>query len=104
MAETTVNIKIDSSGDGKQSFKPGTRLKDILLDISPQVIGAEDDDRIYGLEDSIRDSGEYRLLTLDSKNAMKIFWHSTAHLMAQAVKNLYPKAKLGIGPSIRDGF
>ncbi len=41
---------------------------------------------------------------IDSQDTQSVFWHSASHVLAQAVKRLYPHAKLGIGPAIRDGF
>ncbi len=82
----------------------GIALKDALGEVADNVIGAEFDEKLYGLADPISNSGKYRLLTLDSDGAMELFWHSSAHLLAQAVKRLYPHAKLAIGPAIKNGF
>ncbi|MBM3329727.1 MAG: threonine--tRNA ligase [Calditrichaeota bacterium] len=68
------------------------------------VIGAECDGRLYGLDDPVDQPGRYRLLTVESPRGLELLWHSAAHLLAQAVRRLYPKAKLGIGPAIKDGF
>ena len=43
-------------------------------------------------------------VTIDSEDGLKVLRHSTAHVMAQAVQQIYPEAKLGIGPPITDGF
>ncbi|WP_369019236.1 threonine--tRNA ligase [Thermatribacter velox] len=45
-----------------------------------------------------------RYIYFDDPEGKKIYWHSTAHIMAQAVKRLYPEAKLGVGPAIEEGF
>jgi threonyl-tRNA synthetase len=45
-----------------------------------------------------------RYIYFDDPEGRKIYWHSTAHIMAQAVKRLYPEAKLGVGPAIEEGF
>ena len=47
---------------------------------------------------------EFELLTFDSKQGKETFWHTASHLMAQAVKNLYPEAKLARGPATETGF
>ena len=47
---------------------------------------------------------EVALLTFEDERAKKVFWHTTSHLLAQAVKRLYPSAKLAIGPAIDSGF
>jgi len=99
-----IHRDITVTNNGSAGIRPGTRLRDVLGNIPPGVIGAEYEGKLYGLEDPIRASGSYRLLTLDSPRALEIFWHSASHLMAQAVRRLYPHAKLGIGPAIKDGF
>ena len=48
--------------------------------------------------------GESALQTFDDENGKKVFWHTASHILAQAVKNLYPDAKLTIGPAIENGF
>ena len=102
MSETYVDIIVsEEEGAGVQ---PGVSLADALSEVPPGVIGAEGPERLHGLADPVTVSGRYKLLTLDSPDAMNLFWHSGAHLLAQAVRRLYPRAKLGIGPAIRDGF
>ncbi len=97
-------IDIEISAEGAPGVKAGTPLREALTDFPEGSIGAEVDGELLGIEDPIKQGGHYRLLTLDSPQALKIFWHSAAHLLAQAVKRLYPDVKLGIGPAIRDGF
>ena len=46
----------------------------------------------------------FEVMTFDSEEGKKTFWHTASHVLAQAVKHLYPEAKLAIGPSIADGF
>ena len=45
-----------------------------------------------------------RYIFFDDKEGKSIYWHSTSHLLAQAVKRLYPRARLAIGPAIEEGF
>lgn len=52
----------------------------------------------------VPDQAEVKVLTLDDPEGLEVYRHSTAHLMAQAIKRLYPDVKLGIGPVIEDGF
>jgi len=98
-----VEIVIAENG-GADNYSPGTILKDALQDVPDGILGAAGPDRLYGLQDPLYVSGEYRLLNINSPRLMEIFWHSTAHLLAQAVLRLYPDTKLGIGPAIKDGF
>ena len=59
---------------------------------------------LLSLHEPIAQDGDLRLLTFEDEEGQDVFWHSSAHLMAQAVKRLWPKAQLGIGPPIDDGF
>ncbi|HEX9911761.1 MAG TPA: threonine--tRNA ligase, partial [candidate division Zixibacteria bacterium] len=49
-------------------------------------------------------SKDLKLLTFEDPEGQKIYWHSTSHIMAQAVQDLFPDTKLGIGPAIEEGF
>ena len=102
MADEYIDIEI--AAEGKPGVQVGTPLREVMGRLPEGVIGAEIDGKRMGLEDPVRQSGRYRLLKLDSPEALELVWHSASHLLAQAVKRLYPDVKLGIGPSIRDGF
>jgi len=102
MPDQLVTLSVAANGDGVVKLASAIIAK--LGSIPEGVIGAEYEQRYFGLEDPVSADGEYRLLTLESPGAMELFWHSGSHLMAQAVLRLYPKAKLAIGPAIRDGF
>ena len=101
MPEKHIEIKIDSDGG---DVRPGTPLREVLPEVPVDAIGAECNGKLFGLEDPVYESGEYNLLNLDTPRALEIYWHSAAHLLAQAVKRLYPRVRLGIGPAIRNGF
>ncbi len=53
---------------------------------------------------SIKDDAEFELVDFESKEGKKVFWHTSSHVLAQAVKRLFPEARLAIGPSIDEGF
>lgn len=95
--------------DGKElEFAQGTAAAEVAEHIGPglarNALAAKLNDRIVGLTDPLTEGGELRILTFNDEEGREVFWHSSAHLMAQAVKRLYPEAQLGIGPSIEDGF
>lgn len=52
----------------------------------------------------LSEGDELESVSIDSEDGLKVLRHSTAHVMAQAVQQIYPEAKLGIGPPITDGF
>jgi threonyl-tRNA synthetase len=105
-----MNNKINLTfPDGQsKSYVSGVLPQEIAGEISPglakRAIAAKLNERIIGLREPIGQSGDFRLLTFEDEEGKNVFWHSSAHLMAQAVKRLWPKAQLGIGPSIEDGF
>jgi threonyl-tRNA synthetase len=70
----------------------------------PSVIAARVDGELRDLSAEVVDGTVIEPVTIDSPDGLDILRHSTAHVMAQAVQDLYPDAKLGIGPPIRDGF
>ena len=72
--------------------------------ISREVIGAEIDGKTVALTEELKEGDEVRLLTFADAAGKKLFRHSAAHILAQAVKRLYPNTKLTIGPAIDNGF
>lgn len=68
------------------------------------AVAAEVDGVIKGLDFSVNKNSNLNILTFDSEKGKNVFWHSASHLMAQAVKRLYPDALFAIGPSIETGF
>jgi threonyl-tRNA synthetase len=56
------------------------------------------------LSQKVEEDSDVKAVTFDSDEGKKIFWHSTSHVMAQAVRELFPGVKLAIGPSIEEGF
>ena len=101
-----VTITFD---DRKQkSFDQGVTLlqiaKETYPDTYPQILAAQVDNQPMDLSTTIEKSVALRFLTADDPEGLKIFWHSAAHVMAQAVKAFYPEALLGIGPAISNGF
>ncbi|MEW9031553.1 MAG: threonine--tRNA ligase, partial [Planifilum fimeticola] len=69
-----------------------------------KAIAGKVNGKVVDLSATVPDQAEVRVLTLDDPEGLEVYRHSTAHLMAQALKRLYPGVKLGIGPVIEDGF
>ena len=72
--------------------------------MSKEVIAAEADGKVICLSEEVADGAEVKPLTFADKEGKKVFWHTASHILAQAVKRLYPEAKLTIGPSVDNGF
>ncbi len=95
--------------DGSVKKVPaGTTVEELARSIGPglarDAIAAKFDGRIVGLSEPLEHGGHITILTFDDPEGRDVYRHSAAHVMAQAVKKLYPDARLGIGPAIEDGF
>ncbi len=73
-------------------------------EISREVIAAEINGEVCDLATEVSEKDEIKPLTFEEQGGKKVFWHTSSHILAQAVKRLYPNAKLAIGPSIDNGF
>ncbi len=96
---------------------PDKSVKEYPLNISPleiaesissglaaNVISARVNDKLVDLNYQIKEDSYFELFKFDNEIGKEVFWHSTAHLMAQAVKELFPDIKVAIGPAIENGF
>ena len=72
--------------------------------ISREVIAAKVNGEVVDLTTPVAADAEIELLTFDSEDGQRVFNHTASHILAQAVKRLYPEAKLTIGPAIENGF
>jgi threonyl-tRNA synthetase len=105
MADKITVILPDKS---KKEYKKGINVSDILKDIDTELaenaLAAKMNGQMVDLSKNINEDSEIEILSFDSEAGKKVFWHSTSHVMAQAVQNLFPEIKLAIGPSIEEGF
>ena len=104
--ENMINITLP---DGAvREYPEGSTAADVAKSISEglarKVLAAEVNGVVWDASRPINTDATLRLLTWDDKNAKSTFWHSSAHLMAEALEALYPGVKLGIGPPIENGF
>jgi len=95
--------------DGSQREYPAAvSALQVAKDISPRLadaaVCAEVDGKLRDLDHIIEKDASLVLHTFKSEQGREIYWHSTAHLMAQAVKQLFPSVKVTIGPAIEQGF
>ena len=87
----------------ERAVTAGTKAWELYAD-DPTVIAARVDGALRDLAYELQDGDEVEGVAIDSKDGHDILRHSTAHVMAQAVQQLWPDAKLGIGPPVEDGF
>jgi len=91
-----------------KEFREGSTFYDAACEISEgfakKALVARVNGKLYDLSAPIPGDAEVVFLTFDDAEGKKIYWHSSAHVMAAAVKRLFPDAKVTIGPAIDDGF
>ncbi|GAA1907653.1 threonine--tRNA ligase [Streptantibioticus ferralitis] len=103
MSELRVIIKRDSVEREDRVVTTGTTAAD-LFEGDRSVVAARVAGELKDLGYPLADGDEVEPVTIDSEDGLSILRHSTAHVMAQAVQEIFPEAKLGIGPPIKDGF
>lgn len=101
-------MQITLKGGEVRSFENGLTAAEIAKQISGGLYRAacvcRIDGQVKDLRTVIDRDCALEILTFDSEEGKHAFWHTAAHIMAQAVKRLYPQVKLTIGPSIENGF
>src|ERR1035437_7683909 len=102
------NIEITLPDGSKRPVEAGTRPIDIAKSISPRLadaaIVAKIDGELYDLTRPLEKDAALQILTAKDPESLNVYRHSSAHLLAAAVLELYPETKLGIGPPIDNGF
>lgn len=101
-------IQLQFPDGAVKEFEQGTTTEDVAQSISPglrkKALAGKWEGQLVDLKAALPGDGEIAIITPESDEALEILRHSTAHLLAQAVKRLYPDAKLGVGPVIENGF
>ncbi len=78
--------------------------KDISERLAKEALVAKVNGKIKDLNSPITQDSDIQILTFNDDEGKKTYWHSTSHLMAHAVKSIFPEAKFGVGPAIDSGF
>ncbi len=106
--EEDFMIKIIFPDGNTRTYDKGTQVIDIAKSISEglarTIVGALINGKKVGLNYEVQEDSEIRLLKFEDVEGQDIFRHTSAHILAQAVKNLFPGTKLAIGPAIENGF
>lgn len=101
-------IKITLPDGSIREYKKGITSYEIALSISEglarNVLSAEVNGEVWDLSRAINSDSLVKLLTWNDKEGKTTYWHSSAHLLAEALEALYPGIKFGIGPPIETGF
>ena len=99
-----ITLKDGSSKEYAQSMSVIDIAKDISEGLARVATAGEVDGEVVDLRTVIDKDCELNILTFNDEKGKGAFRHKTSHIMAQAIKRLYPDTKLAIGPSIEDGF
>lgn len=101
-------IQITLPDGSIKEFQKGSTPLDVAISISEgfarNVISAQFNSKTVEISTPLNENGNLVLFTFEEAQGKKAFWHSSAHLMAQAVTSFYPNVKLTIGPAIDNGF
>ena len=107
MSDVTVTVT-SPAGSSQRAVTAGTRAWELFADqpdvIAARVTPADGAGALRDLAHELADGDVVEPVAIDSDDGHDILRHSTAHVLAQAVQDLFPDAKLGIGPPIHDGF
>lgn len=105
-----MSIQVTLPDGSVRQYEAGATIEDVAQSISPglrkNAVAGKIDGKIVDLNRVIEQDSAVEIVTLDSKDGLEVYRHSTAHLMAQAIKRIFgdKAVKLGIGPVIEDGF
>jgi threonyl-tRNA synthetase len=97
-AQITVTV-----AGSERTVEQGTTAGD-LFEGRPEVVVARVDGQLRDLAHVLEDGATVEPVTIESEDGLAVLRHSTAHVLAQAVQQVFPDARLGIGPPVRDGF
>ena len=101
-----INITLKDGSVKKYSKETSviSIAKDISEGLARNVISANFNDKIIETNSIIHEDGKLEFYTWDNDEGKKAFWHSSSHVMAQSIQELFPGVKLTIGPAINSGF
>ena len=101
-------IKITLPDGSVREFDKGTPAikiaEAISLRLAQEVLAVVVNNAVRDLTFRIESDSSVKFLTFDDEKGKEVYWHSTSHLMAHAIQEIYPEAKFGVGPAIDSGF
>lgn len=104
----SVHINITLPDGAIRKYPKGTTALDIAKSISEglarKVLAAEVNGQVWDAARPINEDASLKLLTWDDNGGKNTFWHSSAHLMAEAIESMYPGVKFWVGPPVDNGF
>ena len=101
-------IKIMLPDNSVREYEKGVTVYEVAKGISEGLarvaLGAKVNNKVLGLKDKIEEDSKVSILKFEDKEGREVFRHTSSHILAQAVKRIFPDVKLAIGPAIEDGF
>jgi threonyl-tRNA synthetase len=108
MSKNGSELTVQLPDGGKKTVPVGSTAADLAKSISnslhKKAVGALVNNELKDLHVPLSEGNTVKILTSDDPESLELLRHSTAHVMAEAVQSLFPKAKIAIGPTIEDGF
>ncbi|MCO7127616.1 threonine--tRNA ligase [Sporolactobacillus shoreicorticis] len=102
------SVKLTFPDQSVRKFPKGVTAEQVAESISSSLkkkaVAGKVNSNLYDLTRPIEEDATLEIITLDSEDGLEIMRHSCAHLLAQALRRIYPDVKLGIGPVIKNGF
>jgi threonyl-tRNA synthetase len=102
------DIRLRLPDGSVRSFPEGATGQEVAGKIGSRLakdaLAVKVDGRLQDLNLPVENDSAVEIITFESREGREVYWHSTSHLMAHAVKQLFPGAKLAIGPAIEEGF
>ncbi|HOZ36170.1 MAG TPA: threonine--tRNA ligase, partial [archaeon] len=104
-----MKIEVNFPDGSIKQVEAGRKAKDIILEnigegLARIAIAVKANGKLIDLETPITTTTDFLVLTYKDLEGKEIFWHSSSHIMALAIKRLFPEVKFAIGPSIDEGF
>lgn len=100
----TVTLPDGSVKEVEKGTTPEQVAESIAKSLKKKGLAAKWNGELVDFSRALQESGVLEIVTPDHDDALQVLRHSTAHLMAQAIKRLYPSVKFGVGPAIENGF
>lgn len=101
-------IKVTLKDGSVKEVQQGATIKEVAKSLSQglakEAVVGKVDGQIQGMDYPLDKDCELEILKFDDEEGKKTFWHTSSHIMANAITRLFPEAKFGIGPSIENGF
>ena len=104
MSKLTLKFPDNTEKTFDKNITPLDIAKGISNSLAKRALAAKLNGKVISIKEPIKESGNFQVLTFDDDEGKDIFWHSSAHLMAQAIKRVFPETQFGIGPPIDNGF